>query len=128
MTEWSSQNRYARGARSKIRHSFDSTRNSRFMSWAPGAIDAERRAAQHELGVAEPQQVRQVGRAVGELQRLHLARQLGDAGPHVRLERRPVELLARSDRRELRRLGRTAHRPAAAVGHSWATWRSITSR
>ena len=35
---WSSQNRYARGARSKSRHSRDSTRNSRFMSWAPGAI------------------------------------------------------------------------------------------
>ena len=53
ITLWSSQNRKARGARSKPRHSRDSVRYSRRMSWAPGAMLPERRAAHDEAPIAE---------------------------------------------------------------------------
>ena len=67
-----------------------------------GRHDPERRPAQHQLGVAEAQQVREVGRAVRELQGRELARQLGQVGAQVGLQRRPVELLAGTDRRASR--------------------------
>ena len=66
----------------------------------------ERWAPHDEWPLAELDEVRQVGRTVGELEHLEVAVELGKVGPQVVLERGPIELLAGSDRRDLRRLGR----------------------
>ena len=71
-----------------------------------GGQGAERRAPKHQFVVAEGDQVGEVGRPVRELVDRErsiaddLARQIG---PQVRLDRRPVEPLTRSDLGRLRR-------------------------
>ena len=66
----------------------------------------ERRPPHDERLCTDLDEVRQVRRPVGKLEHPELALEVGKVGQQVVLERRPIELLARSDRRDLRRHGR----------------------
>jgi hypothetical protein len=62
---------------------------------------AERWAAHDELGVADADEVGQVGRAVRELQDAERPVEARDVGAQVGVEGGPVEVLAGADRRHL---------------------------
>ena len=88
----------------------------------------ERRSPQHQLRRTEAQEVGEVGRAVRELLDLHRPVEALDAGAHVGLEGRPVELLTRPDRSQLGCLDRSRSTGVAGrTGHSSARWCSMRS-
>ena len=81
--------------------SFERARYSRLHVVSAGGELPERRSAHDERRSPKLDEVGEVRRPVGELQHPELAVEVGKLGPQVALERGPVELLARSDRRHL---------------------------
>ena len=83
---------------------------------------AERRPAYDEVGLAEPDEVGEVRRAVGELQDREVPDRLWQVLPQVGLEGRPVELLPGTDLGDLRpslaapRRARSCPAPASSTG------------
>ena len=75
---------------------------------------AHGRPAKHQLVIAQPQQVRQVGRAVRELEHRQGAvgdrQYVGESRAHPGLEGQPVQSLTRADRRDLGRRGSGSRR------------------
>ena len=59
------------------------------MSWAPGAITPNGGRRNDEPLLTDLDEVREVGRPVGELQHAEVAREVGKAGAQVVLERGP---------------------------------------
>ena len=82
ITWWSSQNRYALGARSKPRHGRESVAELPAHVVGAGAM-ARRGSPHHELSTTERNEVRQVGGPVRELEDAELPLQVGDVGTEV---------------------------------------------